>query len=290
MLLNTILPIGIFFMMYGLGLSLRVSDFVRIVKFPGPFVIGMTSMLLLVPLLAFGLVSTFSLSPALSMGVMLIATAPGGLFSNLMTHVGKGNLALSIALTSTFSLVYIVGIPWLASWFQWYFLGAASELQIPGSKIAGPLILITLLPIVLGMFTFRFLPDFARYVEASIRSIAAVFIFIVYGLIAFDQRDVLLESGLPVLFIVLLLNTGAIAVGFGLARIFELNRKDMIAVTVEHSIRQEGTAIFIAVSLLASPEMAIPLVINGGLGLPLAFLFIKLLKKFSDTSNTNQLS
>ncbi|WP_229954074.1 bile acid:sodium symporter family protein [Parasphingorhabdus litoris] len=267
--------------MFGLGLSLRWEDFSQIAKFPGGYIAGLFGMLIAVPAFGLLLVIAFDVPPVLAMGVMLIATAPGGLFSNLITHMGGGNLALSIALTTTLSIIYIGAIPFVAGLLYMYFIGETAAIEAPVSAIALPLFFITLLPLTLGMFVTRFAENFAKRIQNWLRKASAIFIFAAFLALAFDQRDSLITSLQTVLLPVLLLNLGAITIGFLVTRLSRLNRADTIAVTIEHSVRQEGTAIYIAATVLGSAQMALPLILNGCFALSLSFLFTYWINKRS---------
>lgn len=288
MVLNVILPIGVFLLMFGLGLTLKVADFVRIATVRKSYLAGMASMLLVVPVFGFALVHAFDISPVLAMGIMLIATAPGGLFSNLMTHLGGGNLALSVALTASLSLAYIVESPFVVAALQSYFLDEVTAVRIPMTMVALPLLALTLTPLALGMIVAHRLPALAGRVEAPLRTASTVFVFAAYFALAWVERDNLVRSIQTVFLPVLLLNLGSVLVSYTISRLAGLPPEDTIAVTIEHSIRQEGTAIYIAATLLGSPQMALPLMVNGGVGLLLAGLFILISKRRATRPGASQ--
>ena len=120
-----ILPISLAFIMFALGLELTILDFKRVVKQPQAFIVGAIGQILLLPLVAFGLLSVWQLDPALAVGVMIIAACPGGVTSNLLTYLARGDSALSVSLTAIISLLCVFTLPLIIGLSIDYFMGIA---------------------------------------------------------------------------------------------------------------------------------------------------------------------
>ena len=129
-----VIPISIFLIMMGMGLSLVTNDFKRVVKYPKAVAIGLTNQLIFLPLVGFALATTMSLEPEYAVGVMLLVLCPGGTTSNLFTYLAKGDVALSVTMTAIASVITVFTIPIVLSFSLVYFMGAGSEFQLPVVK------------------------------------------------------------------------------------------------------------------------------------------------------------
>ena len=144
MVTDVILPIALFLMMSGMGLSLEIIDFRRILEYPKAAIIGIASMLILIPALGFAIATCASLSPEMAVGLILVATCPGGMFSNLLTHFGKANLALSVGMTAFVSSIYVFSIPFWTRFALEQFAAESTHVAPPIEKTIVPLFLFVL--------------------------------------------------------------------------------------------------------------------------------------------------
>ena len=171
---NVVLPLALAFIMFALGLGLTADDFARVVKNPRDFIVGAASQLILLPVVAFLLVSLWSLPPELALGVMIIAAAPGGVTSNILTAFARGDVALSISLTAVISLVCVVTIPFIVVFAHGQFVGGDALGEVSVGKTAVSVFAIVTVPVLLGLLVRRFATGFALRFERIAGRISTV--------------------------------------------------------------------------------------------------------------------
>lgn len=160
-LLTTVgLPLALAFIMIGMGLSLTLDDFKRIVRYPKAVVIGLICQLIVLPIVGFLLISYFEVTGAMAVGVMIIAACPGGATSNLISHLAKGDTALSISLTAVTSLITVITIPLIVNYSIVHF-GEEGSVLLPLGRTIAQIFVITLIPVSVGMMIHRKRPHFA---------------------------------------------------------------------------------------------------------------------------------
>jgi BASS family bile acid:Na+ symporter len=258
-----LLPLVLASIMYGMGLSLQRADFARLLKLPKPIFVGLLGQLLLLPALAFFIAVLFKVSEEVAIGMMILAACPGGTTSNLLTHLAKANLALSISLTAITTIICVFTTPFLIAFSIAYF---AQEQPVEFSllKTSLGLIIITLLPVLIGMLTRHYYAKFALKVEPYFRKLAIVFMLLLIAKICFDERQMLVD-GFPDLYIVTIsLNLLATLMGVFLAKLFLLSKRDGVTLGIEVGTQNATLAILIAVSFIQQPAYA---VVAGGYGL-----------------------
>jgi BASS family bile acid:Na+ symporter len=262
--------------MFSMGLSLTLEDFGRVFTNRHALIVGAASMLLALPLLGATIALAFAPTPALAVGFVLLATCPGGMLSNLMTDIAKGDLALSLSLSILVSLVYVFIVPFYAFGATSYFLGIDGIIQVPVLSSIGRIFSITLLPVSLGVIFRRLQPALAIAGKPYIKWGATTILVIAFVAILVDQVDTLRAAFGPLLFMVALMNILALAMAFGFCRMTRVRDTERIAICIEHLIRQEGTAIYIAVSILGNKEMSLPMIINTPVALVICIAFVML--------------
>ncbi|MGK7391745.1 MAG: bile acid:sodium symporter family protein [Candidatus Cyclobacteriaceae bacterium M2_1C_046] len=258
-LTSVVLPVSLAIIMFGMGLSLIPDDFKRIFKYPKAALVGLSNQLILLPVIGFTLAYLFNLSPALAVGLMIIAVCPGGPTSNLITHVAKGDVALSISLTAITSFVTVFTIPFILTFSLNYFKDeAGAVIQLPVLKTIIQIMGITIIPVSIGMLVRHYRENFAFKMERPMRIASTViFIAVLAGVILANKVHLIpymKETG-PV---TLLLNLLTMATGFITAKIFNLNIRQSISITIESGIQNGTLAIVIATSILKEMDMSIP--------------------------------
>ncbi|MCI4644613.1 MAG: bile acid:sodium symporter [Hyphomonadaceae bacterium] len=262
--------------MIGMGLSLKLSDFLRVFREKWPVTLGVLSMLIVLPGLGFLMASMFELPPEIAVGIVLVATCPGGMFSNLMTDYARGNLALSITLTAVISTIYVFTIPFWSDLAIARFLATEAEIGLPFIQTLAPLVLFVLLPIAIGVLINTRAPSWAQRWRGMVKNTAAIIVFAIMIFVATSQDSETVEN-LPAIFIaVIALNLASVAFAAVVGWLGRLSARDMVALVTEHAVRQEGTGIYIAVTLLGSTTMALPLLLNSMVGLLLSLIIILL--------------
>jgi len=252
------LPLSLAFIMFSVGLELTLDDFKRVVLQPRDFFVGAVSQVILLPLVAFGLLSVWTIDPVLAVGVMIIASCPGGVTSNLMTYLARGDTALSVSLTAVISLLSVVTLPIIVSFSILYFMDAASAPELPVGKTIVGVFLITTVPVCIGMAIKHFAAAFAERFERIARIIASVlFVVIVLGAIA-SERENIVDYFLQAGTLTLTLNVVMMMIAALLAHVAGMGVKQRIAITLECGLQNGTLAIFVAATLIGNKTMTVP--------------------------------
>jgi len=233
---------------------------------PRGLLIGLGAQMILLPLIAFLIAFTFPLTPEAKVGLILIAACPGGSSSNLVNHLLKGNVALSISLTALNSLLTLFTIPVVVNLGMNIFLGKSHEFELPMGHTMLNIFCFTILPALIGVYLRGKFPMTAQKVERPLRYLLPVVLFIAfYGIIFFDQKDnhTHLSDLVGLLPIALVLNVMGMAAGYYLSVIGKQGKKVRTTVAVEVGLQNSSLAIFIATTLLKSTGMAVVGVLYG---------------------------
>jgi bile acid:Na+ symporter, BASS family len=271
---DILLPGTLWLIMYSMGLSLTPADFRRVFTNARALAVGIGSILIAVPLIGTLAAIAFAPTPELAVGFVLLATCPGGMLSNLMTDIAKGNLALSLSLTLIVSLVYVLVVPFYAYGAVLYFLGTEATVSIPFLDYVWKILSITLIPVGLGLITRYYVEPLAKAIKSYIKLFATLVLVIVFLFILSDQVEVFRENAGTLLLMVGGMNVFAIIWALFISKVARLEFEDRTAICIEHLIRQEGTAMYIAVSILGSSQMSLPMIINTPVALALCILFV----------------
>jgi bile acid:Na+ symporter, BASS family len=257
-LVSVILPVSLIVIMVGLGMSLTVADFRRVVEFPRAAMVGLGCQLLILPAAGFGLALLFSLPPIWAVGLILIAACPGGPTSNLITFVARGDTALSITLTALSSAVTVVTIPLLLALALGFFGVEAEAIRAPVGEVVLQIVAITAIPVMLGLWLRHVLPELARRLDRVVRGASALIFLFVLGAVMVDQRQVIADHFLSLAGVTASLNLVTMGLAFGAARFFALDLRQSLTISIEGGIQNGTLAIVIAMSILGVPEMAVP--------------------------------
>lgn len=253
------LPLALGVIMFGMGMTLRVADFARVVVLPRAALLGLLNQLLLLPVIAFAIASLFPLRPELAMGIMILAVCPGGPTSNLISYLCRADVALSITLTAVSSLITVFTIPFLVNFSLAHFMGAAGPPQLPLLDSIGKILLITLVPTALGMALRQRKPEFCARAGGLVHIASLVLFVLVLGAAIFSQKEELPGFFRQAGWAVLALNVLTMAVGYGSAKLLRLGPAQGLTISIESGLQNGTLAIAIASSplLLNSPPMAI---------------------------------
>lgn len=262
MITQVILPLGLAFIMFSMGLSLTTNDFKRVAKFPKAFILGTILQLITLPLIAFALakiwVGQFDLLPSFAAGLMILAASPGGVTSNLMTALGRGDVALSVSLTSILSLVTVFTIPFIVNFSLHHFGVSASAKELPILNTIIGIFILTTIPVLIGLFINSIKPKFAQKIEPKTRAISTIiFIFIVIAAIAKDW-NLMITGFNKVGLLTLSLNLTTMIFAYYVAKFIRLNEGQARALVFECGLQNGTMAIFISLTLLGNEEMMLP--------------------------------
>ena len=271
------LPIALAVVMLGLGLGLTRSDFERVVRHPTVTVVALVCQILVLPAACFALVLAFELPPALAVGMMLLAAAPGGTSANLFSHLFRGDVALNISLTAVNSVLALVTLPVVVNLAVGYF-GAGVDPIGAQVKTAVDVFVIVLLPVIVGMLVRARRPTWADRMDRPVRIASfIILVLVLMGAIATNWNLLAAEFGrlslITVLFCVL-----SLSMGFVLPRWFGAPHRQAVATSFEIGIHNATLAIVVAQTVLDSTELSLPAAVYGVLMLPLAFAFGTLIR------------
>lgn len=253
---SVVIPICLFLIMMGMGLSLVVNDFKRVVKFPKAVSIGLFNQLLILPIIGFALANIMPLEPEYAVGVMLLVLCPGGTTSNLFTYLAKGDVALSVTMTAIASVITVFTIPFILNASLIYFMGEGSALQLPIAKTMISLMAITIVPISIGMLINRFAPRFADKAQVWVSRFGVTFLALLVVFLSYVQRDILVEAIVATGPVSLILNVSTMALGYFMSKWLGLNLAQRTSITMEIGLQNSTLSIFMALTLLANYKMS----------------------------------
>ncbi len=255
-LITVFLPLALAVIMFSLGIGLTVADFARVARQPKAFGIGAFSQLVTIPIVAYVIAVAFGLPPELAVGLMILSLCPGGVTSNILTKIAKGDLALSISLTGIISLVAVFTMPPLVGFFARHFMGLEAP-PVDVTALGLAMFMITALPVVIGMLVRHFAAGFAIGIEPFVEKLALVlFVIVVVGALAANWS--LFVANLAVLApSLILLNVALLAIGLALGRIFSLTPGEATAISIETGIQNATLGITVG-SLIVEQASALP--------------------------------
>ena len=255
---DVILPLALAFIMFVLGLGLTGSDFLRVIKQPRDFFVGAFSQIILLPIIAFVLVKVWPIAPELAIGVMIIAAAPGGVTSNLLTSFAKGDVALSISLTAIISLLCVITIPFIVLTSLNLLMGTNTTQEISLFSIASKMFLIVTVPVILGMIFRKLISETAISFEPTAKKISAVlFVLVLIGAIL-SERDNIISYFSQAGLITLVLNVLMMVIAFYLAKLLVSGDKQKRSITIECGLQNGTLAIVVATSIFGGGVYLIP--------------------------------
>ena len=253
-----ILPLSLFIIMLGMGLSLTLKDFTGVAAYPRAAMIGITGQMLVLPVVGFGLAAWLMPTPSLAIGLVLLAACPGGTTSNLLTYLARGDLALSISLTAMSSLLAIFTIPLITGLAFHVFADQQQTVAAPVGNMMAALFAMTLLPVIIGMFLRSRSLRLAKWLEPKINLFGAVFFVLLVVFIVAQQGSALLPELASGGLAILLLNLTMMGLGLGAALAFGLNARQATSITLETGIQNSTLAILVATTFLHDSQLAIP--------------------------------
>lgn len=266
------LPVALGIIMLGLGLSLTLADFARVLKQPKAVIVALLCQLLILPAICFGLVLLFQLPPVLAVGMMMLAASPGGTTANLYSHLFRGDIALNISLTAVNSVIAVITLPVITNFAIWYFRPFDDQLGLQWSK-ALEVFAIVLLPVALGMLIRRFWPAFARGMDKPVRIASVIILIVVIAGAVASNWKLLTDNFAQLALITILFCVISLAIGYVVPRMLKIGRRQSIASSFEIGIHNATLAIVIAQSVLGSMELSLPAAVYGVLMFFVAFGF-----------------
>ena len=278
---DVILPLALAFIMFVLGLGLTGSDFLRVIKQPKDFFVGSVSQIILLPIIAFVLVKIWPIAPELAIGVMIIAAAPGGVTSNLLTSFAKGDVALSISLTAIISLLCVITIPFIVLTSVELLSGSNIDQDISLLSMSRDMFLIVTVPVMVGMLLRKFVSSVALKFEPIAKKISIVlFVLVLLGAIAAERENVVsyfVQAGV----ITLALNVIMMIAAYCVAQLFASGREQKKCITIECGLQNGTLAIFVATSIFGGGLYVIPAATYSLIMFATSLIFVYFVRKVS---------
>ena len=276
---DVILPLALAFIMFVLGLGLTGADFLRVIKQPRDFFVGALSQVILLPVVAFILVKIWPIAPELAIGVMIIAAAPGGVTSNLLTSFAKGDVALSISLTAIISLFCVITIPFIVLTSIELLGGSNIAEDISLFSMSRDMFLIVTVPVILGMLLRTFSSSVALKLEPIAKKVSiALFVLVLLGAIAAERENVIsyfAQAGL----ITFVLNVVMMIVAYYVANFLASGIKQKKCITIECGLQNGTLAIFVATSIFGGGLYVIPAATYSLIMFATSLIFVYLVRK-----------
>jgi BASS family bile acid:Na+ symporter len=279
-IVTKIAPIILALIMLGLGLGLKLEDFGRVLKTPKDFIVGFISQLIILPIVAYILILIFRAPPEIAIGVMIIAAAPGGVTSNIMTKFADGDVALSISLTAVISLLSIITVP-LIIFTSADFLGITEFSQnISMTGIALKMFLVVTVPVILGMIIRKFAENFIAS-KVGIFNKLNIILFAIFFFAAFyEEKENLINFIMQAGLITLILNVSMMVIAYYIAKAFTSGIKQMRCIALECGLQNGTLAIFVSTQIFGTEILyAIPTAAYALIMYITGFIFIYILRK-----------
>ena len=278
--INTVVvPLGLMAIMVGLGLSLGIDDFRRVLNFPKAAAIGLGGQLLLLPAIAFLLTTILPAAPAVAVGLIILSACPGGISSNAFVFALRGDVALSVTLTAITSVVTVFTIPLITALALAIHMSGGETPGLPVLEMIGRLSLFTVVPVAAGMIVRAFAPRFAAASAKFFRPASLAVLVIIIGssvVVSFDLMKANLAQAAP---IALLLNLSTMAIGFVLAKWFRLSASRVLTITFEIGLQNVAVAVLVTLTLLGDAALSVVPIIYGVIMLVSAFSLAGLFRR-----------
>ena len=281
------LPLALAFMMFTLGIGLTLADFARIVSRPREIVIGLGMQIVLLPLVAFVLMSVWPVSPEIAVGVMLIAVAPGGVTSNYLTSLARGDVALSVSMTAVTSLLSVLTIPLVMALAYQHISDAPLPADVSFAATALSIFAIVTLPVLMGMLFRRFAVDVAQAFEKTAHRLSTVFLVLVLVGAVLQQRENVAAYFAEAGFVTFALNVIMMSLAFGLARMLRAGPAQQVAISMECGLQNGTLAIAVGVLLFGGGIYLIPAATYSLIMFGTALVFLWIARRYIATEVTD---
>lgn len=252
-----LLPLAIGIIMMGLGLTLTIDDFKRVVVYPKAVLIGLVCQMLLLPVVCFLIAKGFNLSPELAVGLMLLSAAPGGATANLYSHLAKGDVALNVTLTAVNSVLSLVTLPFIVNFSINYFMAADLAVTMQFSKIV-EVCLIVIIPVSIGMLIRSKYAATALKMDKPVKILSAVFLVLIIVMAVIKEKANIVTYFQEVGLAALSFNLVSMLAGYFIPLWLRVGKKQAVAIGMEIGIHNGTLAIYIALTLLKNSTMSIP--------------------------------
>jgi BASS family bile acid:Na+ symporter len=276
-LINVLTPAVLAMIMLGMGMSLSLSDFSRVARYPKATFVGLTGQLLLLPILGFLLVVAFEPAPEMAVGLLVLAFCPGGATSNILSYLARADTALSVTLTAISSFITPLTVPFLVNAALSHFMGQESAVQLPIGSTLFQILMITVVPISLGIVINHYAPHWCRRAEGPVKVLGMGFLVMLTAGISWNERNnlptLLADAGL----LTASLCASSYVLAFIASTLTKLPYRQKASVCIEVGMQNANLAMVITTSILQNTQMAVAPAVYAlmmfGFGWPMVFWF-----------------
>ena len=277
-IVTKIAPLALALIMLGLGLGLTTQDFTRVLKSPKDFLVGFVSQLIILPIVAFSLIKVLGTSPEIALGVMIIAAAPGGITSNVLTKFAKGDVALSVSLTAVISIISIITVP-LIVFTSADLLGISfADQNINMTGTALKMALVVAVPVILGMIIRKFADNFISSKISFVDKVTGILFLIVFIAIWVEEKDNIFDYLAQAGLVVLTLNIVMMIIAYYLAKTFASGIEQIKCISLECGLQNGTLAVFVATEISSEIVYMIPTAAYALIMYITGFIFIYILR------------
>ena len=277
---KTIAPVCLAIIMFGLGLGLTVGDFTRLLKIPRDFIVGFFGQVILLPIVAFILIQIISLPPQIALGTMIIAAAPGGVMSNVLTKFANGDVALSISLTAVVSLISVITVP-LIVYNSAGFLGIEIVKEISMLNIALKMFVAVTVPVIFGMIVRALMTDFIVSKTLLVQRLSLILFLVIFTAIWVEEWDRITSFIQRAGLIALILNLTMIFLGYYLAKYLASGVEQRKCISLECGLQNGTLALFVTTQLFDDVVFAVPTAAYALIMFTTATIFVLIVRKIN---------
>ena len=277
---KTIAPVCLAIIMFGLGLGLTVSDFTRLLKIPRDFFVGFFGQVILLPIVAFILIQIISLPPQIALGTMIIAAAPGGVMSNILTKFANGDVALSISLTAVVSLISVITVP-LIVYNSAGFLGIEIVKEISMLNIALKMFVAVTIPVIFGMIVRALMTDFIVSKTLLVQRLSLILFLVIFTAIWVEEWDRITSFIQRAGLIALILNLTMIFLGYYLAKYLTSGVEQRKCISLECGLQNGTLALFVTTQIFDDVVFAVPTAAYALIMFTTATIFVLIVRKIN---------
>ena len=277
---KTIAPVCLAIIMFGLGLGLTVADFTRLIKIPRDFIVGFFGQVILLPIVAFILIQIISLPPELALGTMIIAAAPGGVMSNVLTKFANGDVALSISLTAVVSLISVITVP-LIIYNSADFLGIEITKKISMLNIALKMFVAVTIPVIFGMIVRALMTDYIVSKTLLVQRLSLILFLVIFTAIWVEEWDRIVSFIQRAGLIALILNLTMIFLGYYLAKYLASGVEQRKCISLECGLQNGTLAVFVGTQLFDNVVFMVPTAAYALIMFTTATIFVLIVRKIN---------
>ena len=277
---KTIAPVCLAIIMFGLGLGLTVADFTRLIKIPRDFIVGFFGQVILLPIVAFILIQIISLPPELALGTMIIAAAPGGVMSNILTKFANGDVALSISLTAVVSLISVITVP-LIIYNSADFLVIEITKKISMLNIALKMFVAVTIPVIFGMIVRALMTDYIVSKTLLVQRLSLILFLVIFTAIWVEEWDRIVSFIQRAGLIALILNLTMIFLGYYLAKYLASGVEQRKCISLECGLQNGTLAVFVGTQLFDNVVFMVPTAAYALIMFTTATIFVLIVRKIN---------